>query len=675
MVRRFPLAAALLLAPAAAFAQNATTAGEARAPYPTLENLSLEWLVSGDANANGAVSVRYRKSGAAAWLDALPLRRIPAGSAEGFSWANRHAGSIFGLSPATRYEVELTLSDPDGGNATRSLEVTTRAVPGPASGAAVKTVTPASFAAELAAAQAGDLLLLADGAYPGFTFGKDGSEAQPIVIRADNAGGAVFSGDIRLDGRKYVQLEGLTVNGKIKFNDAVGIAITRCIVNTVDDGIISYGPGSTNGVFCDNVVRGPTTWADPNVGASGNNLGEGIAMTGPGNVICHNRVVGFRDCVSTLEDASAINQVSIDIYGNDLDVCADDAIEADFTMGNSRVYANRITNSFVGLSSQPSLGGPAYFIRNVMFNVIYTPFKLHRGSVGDVAFHNTVVKCGDAFAVYASVAWSRAYFRNNLLIGGIGGGSYGGYSNGDGRVLALGAADASCSFDYDGLGSIGTNSFRGNIGGVAFSSLAELRSRTSEKNAVQVDLGVFASAPAFPSSPFPAAAMPDLSLGPGSAAVDKGERLANINDGFTGSAPDLGAYELGRAVPEYGPRSGSGGSTGAAGGAGTSGVAGAAGSGAVSAGGSSGSGAGGASGAVALGGSAGAGGASGSNPSADAGDADGGCGCRAAGSKASGGWLAALGLLLLARARRSTSASARRNAPARSARLPRGRSR
>jgi hypothetical protein len=40
----------------------------------------------------------------------------------------------------------------------------------------------------------------------------------------------------------------------------------------------------------------------------------------------------------------------------------------------------------------------------------------------------------------------------------------------------------------------------------------------------------------------------------GSAAVDAGVRLTGINDDFTGQAPDLGAFEVGKAVPHYGPR-------------------------------------------------------------------------------------------------------------------------
>ena len=46
----------------------------------------------------------------------------------------------------------------------------------------------------------------------------------------------------------------------------------------------------------------------------------------------------------------------------------------------------------------------------------------------------------------------------------------------------------------------------------------------------------------------------DFRLKPGSAAVDRGIALPNVTDGFTGRAPDLGALEVGRPLPHYGPR-------------------------------------------------------------------------------------------------------------------------
>ncbi|MBT6626076.1 MAG: hypothetical protein HOB49_03660, partial [Gemmatimonadetes bacterium] len=38
------------------------------------------------------------------------------------------------------------------------------------------------------------------------------------------------------------------------------------------------------------------------------------------------------------------------------------------------------------------------------------------------------------------------------------------------------------------------------------------------------------------------------------AAVDAGEPVPNLTNGFIGSAPDLGAFEVGGAKPHFGPR-------------------------------------------------------------------------------------------------------------------------
>ncbi len=539
----------------AAHAQDATTPGPVTIPHPTVENLSIEWAITGDDNEDGVVSVRFREAGESVWRTGLPLRRVPAGSAEGFSWSNRHAGSLFDLVPGTSYEIELSLVDPDGGDSTQMVSAATRPIPQAPPDATERPVTPATLASVIADAAPGDILLLADGTYAELDLQASGTPDQPIVIRAENRGAAIIDSEISLIGRSHVFLEGLTVNGRVRLNDTVGMVVRECTINTTGSGIVAQGDGTEDSYFCDNRVIGSTPFEDAALGANGDNIGEGIQIAGPGTVICYNYVRGFRDAISTMEDSEAVDQFSIDIYNNDIEVGADDAIEADFTMGNVRVMRNRIRNSYVGISGQPTLGGPSYFIRNVMLNVVYSPFKLHRGSVGDVAFHNTVVKSGDAFACYAGVTWSYALFRNNLFIGGTGGGTYGGYSNGSGRVAQLVDADSTCDFDFDGYGSIGTGSFTGSIGDVRFDGLAELQSRTTEAHAVEVDMSVFAADVTFPASgPFPELTAGDLRILDGSAAVDRGTPLANVNDGFAGTAPDLGAYEAGSLLPHYGPR-------------------------------------------------------------------------------------------------------------------------
>ena len=77
------------------------------------------------------------------------------------------------------------------------------------------------------------------------------------------------------------------------------------------------------------------------------------------------------------------------------------------------------------------------------------------------------------------------------------------------------------------------------------------------RHAVQVDPATaFASGlqpPADVNQAFDLAKV-DLRLAATSGAVDAGQPLPGINDGFAGRAPDLGAYEAGQPLPHYGPR-------------------------------------------------------------------------------------------------------------------------
>jgi len=100
--------------------------------------------------------------------------------------------------------------------------------------------------------------VLADGNYAGFTVSADGTTAEPIVIRAENPGSVTVTSEVRMDGHRYIYIEGLVVHGQIKFNNAEGIVIRGCTIQTAADGIVSMADGVINGYFADNVVLGPT---------------------------------------------------------------------------------------------------------------------------------------------------------------------------------------------------------------------------------------------------------------------------------------------------------------------------------------------------------------------------------------------------------------------------------
>lgn len=524
--------------------------GPLSAPHPTIENISLLWDTVGNANANATVTVRYRQLGTSVWLPALPLRNVSAGSNEGFSWGARHAGSIFDLNPGTEYEVQATFIDPDGPNDVRSISVRTRSVPAAMAGAPVKQATPSTLNSVLNSAQPGDIVLLSAGNYSEFEVNRSGTPGRPIVIRG--LPGAVVTRELNIFGQSDVHVENLTVNGRIRFNGSDRIAITGNTINARSDrggdGIVTF-VRSEDSYIADNTVNGLTVWRESSLGAQGDNLGEGILVTGPGHVIEHNEVTGMRDGISFMEDNEADDQFSIDVIRNDIRQAADDGIEADFCMHNCRMIENQLTNTFVAFSSQPSLGGPNYFVRNTAYNVGHVAFKLYRGSQGDVLLHNTVVKGGDALGIYSGRDVTDLYMRNNLLIGGPGD-TYNGFSNGSGQVMRIADLDeSSADMNFNGYGSQ-TNTFTGQFASVSFASVAQMRSRTTETNSVQVNLSSFAAPVSYPDDGTNQYNPVDLRLADSSTAVNAGVTLPTINVG----APDLGALERGAPIPQYGPR-------------------------------------------------------------------------------------------------------------------------
>jgi hypothetical protein len=94
-----------------------------------------------------------------------------------------------------------------------------------------------------------------------------------------------------------------------------------------------------------------------------------------------------------------------------------------------------------------------------------------------------------------------------------------------------------------------------------FKTLQEYSSATrQDQHSVLVDYDIFMNVPRLDAQDAATvqkvykAESVDFRLKPGSAAVDRGTILPNVTDRFTGSAPDLGALEIGHVPPHYGPR-------------------------------------------------------------------------------------------------------------------------
>jgi hypothetical protein len=177
-----------------------------------------------------------------------------------------------------------------------------------------------------------------------------------LLVPSLEAGNFLVPGEV---GTPFPTLNHLAVEWEIEGDDDLDATcvVRRCVIRS-QYGIKAYRPGMRNALVEDNVLTGIREWKPEIMGAGGENEGEGIQFTGSGNVIRRNRVMGFRDCISHMEDEGAVPQRCNDILNNDILAGLDDGIEADFAWDNCRVLRNRLTNCFVGISSQPGLGGP-----------------------------------------------------------------------------------------------------------------------------------------------------------------------------------------------------------------------------------------------------------------------------------------------------------------------------
>jgi hypothetical protein len=548
---------------APAIAGNVLRIGKPELDRATVMSLGIKLPVDGDDNFNGAVTVRYREAGTKVWRTALPLFRVHPEVVTTLPLVPQFAGSIFDLKPATAYEVELHATDPDGKvDQTISVTGSTRALPADPGMPRQKPVHNAQeLTSALEAAQPGDIITLADGVYRGeFRLNTAGTADNPIVIRGASQEGAVLDGGGCIDcnvlevyGAGFIHVERLSIRSaqraiRFETRESEGNVVRR--VHTRDTTLgIGSNYGQKDFYICDNILEGRLKWplVYPNDNGSHSN-DDGIRVQGFGHVVCHNRISGFGDAMKTEQDGAR----AVDFYGNDILYSYDNGIELDGGEGNVRCFRNRFMNTWDALSVQPIFGGPAYIFRNIVINAIDEQMKFHGGGnplqepAGILAFHNTFVSPGAALNLQTPVMSHYFIVANNLFVGPKSVGLKVSV-NWDGRINHG-------IFDYNGYFPDGLFRFILEPRRTrTFPTLAVLQNAGIEAHGVALSQPIFQNGISAETSGV-SAAPADASLAPNSAAIDRGLPLPNINDDFTGSAPDLGALEAGCPLPIFGPR-------------------------------------------------------------------------------------------------------------------------
>jgi hypothetical protein len=553
--------------------QHSVNPGEIRVDS-TFYHIGVLWSISGDTNLDSNLKIEYRSSRGGKWKPgAVAMRAHPKIEVEGEELGvNYWAGSAMFLKPGSEYELKLTLTDPDGGGAARTIKAATKKEQQPSPSGTKYYVKPGNGGGtgtsadpfkglQTAASRAkpGDIFHIGPGNYKPFTIKVSGKQGAPIVFKGPDDKTAV------VDGKKtseaiitigdyertygYIIIENLTIkNGNwgvdaqnthhITFRNNVVTNVGWGYTNRREDGL------EHDQTISDNVFVGLTKWPASEVPDE-----RGINIIGNNNIVCRNKISYFGDGISTDSDPYKVSY-SLDIYYNDISYCVGDLIEVDGTVANTRVWRNRLYNGRMGVSVAPVMGGPCYVFRNELFNIEdrdgdFTAYKMGRDPSGLVIVHNTAVKLGRG--ITAPSGWQNTCFRNNVLLS----------THYVFELYELNRASMMDDWDFNAYASSrpsGEPWFKWKD--VRYATLNHLQAGAGiESHSVSITFADLLNAglpSKYEDGVFPGKR--DLTLKAGSGAINAGEVLPNINDPFvTDGSPDCGAFEYGKPKPGYGP--------------------------------------------------------------------------------------------------------------------------
>ena len=213
-----------------------------------------------------------------------------------------------------------------------------------------------------------------------------------------------------------------------------------------------------------------------------------------------------------------------DIYNNHIHHISDDAFEPEGAAINQRFRNNIVDTSFVGVSLAPITQGPLWVLRSSFANYTGRGIKWDYDSDGIALFyHNTFYTSANVPGMDFISPAHDAVLRNNIFQGK-------GYA-----VYEVKTGSSGHDWNYDNWYT--TRNPRFLYENVDYASLAEFCASTGlECNGHEGPPGL--------SNP----GSGDFTLLQSSPNIDHGILIPGINDTYTGSAPDIGAFEYTFAV-------------------------------------------------------------------------------------------------------------------------------
>jgi hypothetical protein len=510
------------------------------------------------------IRAHYRRASSSRWIPAHRFTLID----------RRHAAtSLFGLTPGAEHQLKLAL----GGQTSVTSFHTRPEFVFPEPLRVVEVRSDQKLRAAVKRALPGDEIRVHPGTYRGgLTITRSGTAEHPIVIR-----GVVRAADVgkpawKVRGLPVIDGRGKTYNGvliqgsrqgltkhvvlshlQVRNATDVGIHLewaADCVVQrcqSYDNGRYANVHVNKGGPFAGRHLIQHNHIADLEHASAGYFNDEQTALrrrityygykqdnyVGPGTVFRGNLVEGHVDAVHSSGDESDAPKVhpylenvrrrwfnhSSDVYDNHIRDHNGDGVEADGVAMNQRVFRNRIERCQNAISVSPALPGPFFFLRNTARDYYESCAKLNtgegRGIIRNLYFyHNTFARGsrhtglaagGAIMTIWRGTPSHNIVFRNNVFTGTRG-------------LISFQGLAHKPDMDHDlWFSTRGEGAFR------------DARSVFSDGGVPWERRGLFADPKLGP----------DLRPGRASPTRDRGQRIPGINPRFSGSAPDLGAFE------------------------------------------------------------------------------------------------------------------------------------
>ena len=516
---------------------------------PTFQCLGIYWSPA-DGSADTECRVSYRIAGSDSWREALPL------------WFDAHdqqyRGSIVNLKSGTTYEIQLSLR---GTNTTQTFTAATWSEDFPIARTVRLPDGMSTEPLEIAEDQSGT-----PGGYVLYTVSPDGKSGIDAQDRYDHCITVRAS---------YIIIRGLTLIGAsshaIRLYDCHDVIIEGCDISgwgrvdkdgwgvNYESAIYSRSRELERVIIQRNKLHHPRS--DSNSWDEHREERDTYHPIGP-QTVCFfnskgNHVIRYNDVYSDADhyyndgfgagsnySLEGFPNCDSDIYGNFIAQCWDDGIEAEGANRNVRIWGNYIESTFVGIATASTSVGPLYVWKNVYGLSRRSDlkswndtgrggfFKTSDGAHTDrdftfrgriYVFHNTTLQPaqpqGVEYPLGCSIGlgWGGPMLnttsRNNILHV---------YKSWHGSINDK-KKDPLGNYDYD--------LYNGKIGAA----------EGAESHGIHAD-------PIYD----PGNGKGEFALDPSSPGYDAGMVLPNFNDGYTGSAPDMGAHESGTPALEFG---------------------------------------------------------------------------------------------------------------------------